>query len=74
MSKEALIIDLFPPMIRCSIAGKDDFQKFGIPVDSESAEIVDNDFEGDWGGIPVCEQCYVNLPTTLKGRALHPLP
>lgn len=58
MSK-VTVIDLFPRTIRCAICGNYDLQKFGIPVDSESGEIVDNDFEGDCGGIPVCEGCYV---------------
>jgi len=32
--------------------------RWGLPVDSETAQIVANDFEGEWGGIPACRECW----------------
>lgn len=51
-------IDLWPPMVRCCICNVGDFQRWGIPVNSLTGEIVANDFDGDWCGKPVCRECF----------------
>ena len=51
-------IEIVYRQITCSICGACDQCRWGIPVDSETAQIVGNDFEGDWGGVPVCELCH----------------
>lgn len=52
------VVDLFPPMARCCICGKWDLSRWGVPVSMETASIVANDFDGDWGGKPACEDCW----------------
>lgn len=52
------IIDLYSQWTQCCICGIDCPSTHGIPVDSETAEIVSNDFDGDWGGKPACESCH----------------
>ena len=53
-----VVIDLYPPMAICCVCGKWDLSKWGVPVSAETALIVANDFEGDWGGKPACEDCW----------------
>jgi hypothetical protein len=31
--------------------------RWGLPIDN-CAELVSNDFEGEWGGVPACRECY----------------
>ena len=52
------VIDLYPPCAKCSVCGKWDLSKWGIPVNSETGEIIANDSTEDWGGIPACEDCW----------------
>lgn len=55
------VIDLFAvsnTAITCCVCGSEDFNRWGIPFDSETGEIVANDFEGDWGSKPACERCF----------------
>ena len=55
------VIELWHPgnsEVTCCMCGQEDLNRWGIPVDSETALIVGNDFEGDWGSKPVCEACY----------------
>lgn len=51
------VIELFPIYIECAYCDAADLCKWGIPV-SMNAEIVDNDYEGEWGGTPACRVCY----------------
>lgn len=53
-----LIIDLWPIWVTCCICGRHCPSTHGVPIDSETAEIVANDFEGEWGGNPACEECH----------------
>ena len=55
---DVTIIDLWPIEVKCCICGAVVLGKFGIPVDSETAEIVANDFEGEWGCVPACKACH----------------
>lgn len=51
-------IVLWERWIVCCMCGEDAPNKWGIPIDSETALIVGNDFDGDWGSKGVCESCY----------------
>jgi hypothetical protein len=42
----------------CCICGTETPSHWGVPVDSETGEIVANDFEGEWGGVPACRECH----------------
>lgn len=53
-----LLIDMNARCVTCCICGVATEMKWGIPVDAQTVLIVDNDFEGDWGNRPVCENCY----------------
>lgn len=44
--------------ITCCLCGQPDEHRWGIPVDSETALVVANDFQGDWGCKPACRHCY----------------
>ena len=54
---EVLIIELFPLWTECRICGVDTLHKWGVPVDT-NGDVVPNWFEGEWGGISVCEPCF----------------
>lgn len=53
-----LVIDLYPPCIYCAVCGAHDLSRWGIPVSSETAQIISNDSDEDWGGVPACESCW----------------
>ena len=56
-----MIIDLWPiwgATIECCICGATDINQWGLPFDSETAELVSNDFHGDWGCKPACRECH----------------
>lgn len=55
---EPLVIYLQYPTAQCCVCGEWDVSQWGVPVDSVSGEIVANEFEGEWGGVPVCRECY----------------
>lgn len=69
-----MIIDLWPVWgvtIKCSHCGASDINKWGLPYDSETGELVSNDFQGDWGCKPACLKCHDDhaaglLPTSQK--------
>ena len=52
------VIDLSPRFSQCSMCGVETPTRWGLPVDSETAQIVANDFKGEWGGIPACRECW----------------
>ncbi len=53
-----LVIELDTEPITCSVCGREDWQQWGLPVSSETGEIVANDYPGEWGGIPACRECW----------------
>lgn len=55
---DILVLDRWPQWTDCHRCGKDTPHKWGLPVDPDTGNIVPTWFEGDWGGIPVCEGCY----------------
>jgi hypothetical protein len=52
------VIHLQYPMATCCICGNDDLLRWGVPIDTETALIVANDFEGDWAAKPACRECW----------------
>ena len=59
MSNQAsvIVINLWEPTIECWACGLPDLHKWGLPID-ECAELVPNDYEGEWGSVPACRECY----------------
>lgn len=55
---EPHVIYLQYPTAACCVCGEETVSRWGIPVDSETGEIVANDFQGDWGGKPACFPCW----------------
>ena len=53
-----IVIDLSVPTITCCVCGDVDLNRWGIPIDSETALICGNDFTGEWGVKPACRRCY----------------
>lgn len=54
------VIDLNPRDFECHICGREDSYGstggFGIPIYEDA--IVPDDYEGEWGGVPVCARCF----------------
>ncbi len=59
----AVIIDLHPITAICSICGKEELSRWGVP--RHNGDLVSNDFRGEWGGSPACEQCHDRHATGL---------
>lgn len=51
-----LVIDLWPVVCDCTICGAETSDKFGIAVYEDV--IVPDNYEGEWGGAPVCARCF----------------
>lgn len=54
---DVVIIDLYPPWADCWVCGEPTPYKWGLAVNAY-AELVANDYEGEWGGVPACQDCY----------------
>ena len=54
---DVLLIDLNERWAECWACGADTPSRWGLPIDS-SAELVPNDYQGDWGGVPACKSCF----------------
>jgi hypothetical protein len=55
---EILVIDLTPrPLTDCAACGVECISEQGLPVD-DNGDFVDNDFAGEWGGVPACRRCF----------------
>jgi hypothetical protein len=52
-----LIINLWEPWIDCHRCGKPAPCKWGLPV-GEDGSYVPTWFQGEWGGVPACKECY----------------
>jgi hypothetical protein len=55
-----LTITLYPPQDRgttCHACGAECAVQYGLPVD-DSGHYVENDYAGDWAGVPACRACY----------------
>lgn len=55
---DVLEIHLYPPYAECWACGDETPARWGLPIRSDTAELADNDYEGDWGGVPACEACW----------------
>ena len=53
-----VLIDMQEPWAKCSMCGVDTPSRWGIPVSSETAEIIANDSNESWGAIPACQSCF----------------
>lgn len=53
-----VVIDMYEPWATCSVCGVDTPSRWGIPVSSETAEIIANDSDESCGAIPACQSCY----------------
>ncbi|HEY7195540.1 MAG TPA: hypothetical protein VH439_17485 [Gemmatimonadales bacterium] len=55
-----LTITLYPPGDRgtlCHACGAECAVRYGLPVD-ERGQYVENSYEGEWGGVPACHECF----------------
>ncbi len=50
------IIELWKPMIECTICGKETPLKYSIPM--YEGKKVDTTKSDKWAGMPVCFECY----------------
>lgn len=55
---QPIIINMQVPTAICCICGKHDLSRWGVPIAMDTALIVANDYEGEWGAKPACENCY----------------
>lgn len=58
---EYTIIDIYPPYlaeIKCCVCGTETINKWGLPVSSDTVEIVANDYNGEWGMRSACYNCW----------------
>ena len=53
-----VVIDMHLPTAVCCMCGVEHLNRQGIPVSSQTGQIVGNGFEGDWGGKPACAMCH----------------
>lgn len=56
-SRDIEIIDMGTRSVTCVVCGKETNFRQGIPVSQLTALIVPNDYQGPWGGVPVCPIC-----------------
>ena len=62
---EIVVIDLQLRDTDCTLCGARHSLAQGLPM--YEGEVVADDFEGDWGGFPVCKKCFVkHRPTKAK--------
>lgn len=63
------VIELFPHEIDCYVCGElcDPREHLAIPIYED--EIVPDNWDGEWGGVPVCRECYEDAR---RRQALHP--
>lgn len=52
-----LEIELWPRWQECAICGEVTPVRWGLPVD-RCGDLVPNDYEGEWGGVPACQDCH----------------
>lgn len=50
------VIEMWPMWIECHVCGSEDLSGYGIAIYEDQA-LPDN-HQGEWGGVPVCLQCY----------------
>jgi hypothetical protein len=52
-----VVINMQEPTIDCHVCGVEAPMAWGLPLNN-NAEIVANDWPGEWGGVSVCESCW----------------
>lgn len=52
------LIEIGVSSATCCICGVECENKWGVPIDAETALICDNDHAGKWGAKPACKQCH----------------
>jgi len=50
------IINLWPIETECTICGKHHVMENSLPM--YEGEVLLDDYEGEWAGMPVCNKCY----------------
>jgi hypothetical protein len=56
MPKDVVVIRLNVPMQECAQCGTVCESRQGLPM--ANGEIVENNYQGEWGGSPACPPCY----------------
>ena len=54
------VFELFPPTAQCAVCGKTIILTYlgGYCLPMYEDKVVNPDIQRDWGGFPVCENCY----------------
>lgn len=53
---DVLEIELWPRWAECWACGAETPCQWGLPID-DCGDLVSNDYEGEWGGVPACQRC-----------------
>jgi len=53
---QILVIEMWRPECDCTICDASTSDRFSIPIWEDT--IVTDEYEGAWGGSPVCKSCY----------------
>ena len=56
VSNPVLVINLWPFVTNCGICDVDTVGEFSVPIYED--EIMPDDYDGEWGGMPVCPKCF----------------
>ena len=54
---DMLVINLSEPWAECWACGAEAPYRWSLPI-GRCAELVPNDYDGDWCGVPACQHCY----------------
>lgn len=52
-----VVIELWPRWAECWACGADTPCHWGLPLD-DTGQLVPNEYEGEWAGVPACKECY----------------
>lgn len=52
------VVDLHSICSVCSTCGVETESRWGLPISSTTGQIVENEFDGEWGAIPACQACH----------------
>lgn len=44
--------------VQCCVCGKNDFNKWGLPISCETGLIIANNSTEDWACKPACQSCW----------------
>lgn len=67
---DVVVIRLDEPWSTCAACGEETPARWGLPV--ADGEVVENDYVGDWGGVPACRACFeIHAAGGVRGLGLY---